>query len=278
MSNLNKIIFDAKFGIPRQVLEVCFLGGIGRRNRYGQSIDWYIRKHVIYDKVYQDMNLSGAEELNIQMNKIDYEVLSQDDNRTVVRIPKIATQGRIITQALAYNYTYNNLQLNLNNAFQPNSFNMAQCGNSPLMNSASQIMRSAAPAPIMASAAVDLIAEHTILINDYMGSVGVGSMNVRVGFDAELNTLNPRCIPQIARWVAMALKAYIYNSTVIDLDQGELYGGAELGVIRNIIEGYADAYENYQDYQTEVADAVMYMNSDQKYGNYLRLLMSGQAR
>jgi hypothetical protein len=71
----------------------------------------------------------------------------------------------------------------VNNGWQNNSMNMNTSGNSPVMNVASRILRSASPAPIQSTAAVQMIGENTILITDYIGSVC--SLTCRLSHDRE---------------------------------------------------------------------------------------------
>lgn len=275
MSNVTTIIQKIKRDIPKQVLEVAFLNGIGRNNRFASNLDWKIRNEIIDGWVLVDLNLMGAEEVNISLQHA--EVTYDDQYRIVARIPKEVTAGRSIVQALALNYIYNTPAGMVNNGFNNNSFNMSNCGNSPLLNSASKILRAASPAPILSSASVQLMGENVILITDYMGSVTQCSVTCRVSHDPELNNINPKALDHFAKLASYACKAWIYTNAIVPMDIGELLGGAELGRIKDIIDGYSDAHENYETYKEEVIHAVNFMNDEQRHGNYLRTLISGQA-
>ncbi|WBF04811.1 hypothetical protein [Erwinia phage vB_Ea277G] len=275
MSVITKLIADVKAEIPRQVLEIAFLGDMGRENRFASNLDFQIRQKVIDARVWVDLSLQGAEEVNIPLARCEVE---QDDQyKTIIRIPKELTGGRIITQVLAFNYTINGVTGMTNNGYNNNSFNMSNEGNSPQMNSAAKILRSASPAPILGSAATRIVGENVILLNDYMGSVKQGNMTVRVGHDPELNTFKPTSIKQLSKFVVYAVKAYIYTNSVITLDMGHLYGGSEIGRIRDIIDGYADCNELYNTYYDEEMIAVNFMNDDTRHGNFLRTLIGGAA-
>lgn len=275
MSVITKLIADVKAEIPRAVLEVAFLGDMGRENRFASNLDFQIRQKVIDARVWVDLNLQGAEEVNIALAKCEVE---QDGQyRTIVRIPKELTGGRVITQVLAFNYTINGVTGLTNNGYNNNSFNMSNEGNSPQMNSAAKILRAASPAPILGSAAVRIVGENVILINDYMGSVKQGNMTVRLSHDPDLNSFKPTSIPQLSKFVKYAVKAYIYVNTVITLDMGHLYGGSEIGRIREIIDGYADCNELYDTFYQEEMIAVNFMNDDTRHANFLRTLIGGAA-
>lgn len=275
MSVLTKLCADVKAEIPRAVLEIAFLGDMGRENRFATSLDFQIIQKVINPRVWVDLSLQGSEEVNIALS--DCELTQEDQYRTIVRIPKELTGGRVITQVLAFNYTVNGVTGLTNNGYNNNSFNMSAEGNSAQMNSAAKILRAASPAPILGSAATRIVGENVILINDYMGSVKQGTMTVRLAHDPELNTFKPTSIPQLSRFVVYAVKAYIYVNSVISLDMGHMYGGSEIGRIREIIDSYADCNELYQTYYDEHMVAVNFMNDDTRHSNFLRTLIGGAA-
>jgi hypothetical protein len=69
-----------------------------------------------------------------------------------------------------------------------------------------------------------------------------------VSHEANFNNLDPMYYAEFAELVFRAVKAYIYNNLIIDLDEGQIRAGASLGRIREIIDSYADADQMYMDY------------------------------
>jgi hypothetical protein len=70
--------------------------------------------------------------------------------------------------------------------------------------------------------------------------------------------------------VEFAVKAYIYNELIVDIDMGELQGGQQLGIFKQIVEGYADAEQNYQD-KLKSWMAISVMNDTPAFHRYLKL-------
>lgn len=278
MSVVDKLVHEIKRAIPKPVLEVAFLKRMGRNHKYAGGLEWEIRKNIITDQIVEDLDILGAETVNIPLAGADIQFLENQDYRTVLRIPKTKTKGRRIAQVIAFNYWYNTVAADLNNGWQMSAGNIQNCGNSPLMQTAQQVLRAAGPAPINSSASVELIAENTVVINDYMGKIQQGSLTCRLGQNDELSNFNGTAVFQLAQLAVMAAKAWIYNNTVIDLDSGYLYGGAELSKIEGIIEGYSDAYDNYTDFLRDEIMAVNRMNDAAAHSTFLRGLIAGQAR
>ncbi len=278
MSVIDKLIFEIKQAIPPPVLEVAFMKRKGRNHKYAGDLDWEIRNKVIDARIRVDLSILGAETINVPLRHAEVQFLENQDYRTVLRVPKSLTKGRPISQVIAFNYWFNTVAADLNNGWQTSSYNIQSCGNSPMMGAAQQILRAASPAPINSSANVELIGENVVVINDYMGKVQQGSLTVRVGQDEELSNWNGAAIFHLSRYAVMAAKAWVWSNTIIDLDSGCLYGGAELSRIQQIIDGYADANDNYVDYRDEVIQAVNAMNDGARHQTFLRGLIAGQSR
>lgn len=277
MSVIDKLIFEIKQEIPKQVLEIAFLKRMGRNHKYAGDLDWEIRNKVIDARIHKDLGIMGSETINVPLSHAEIQFLENQDYRTVVRIPKSLTKGRAIAEVVAFNYWFNTVAADLNNGWQTSSYNIQTCGNSPLMGAAQQIMRAASPAPINGTANVELIGENVVVINDYMGKLEQGSMTVRLGQDAELSSWDSVAVFQLAQFTIEACKAWIYANTIIDLDSGYLYGGAELGRVQSIIEGYSDANKNYMDMRVDM-QMVNHTQDRPRHQSWLRGLIAGQAR
>lgn len=275
MSVIDQVIANIRRKIPQEVLEVSFLGDIGRANRHGQSVDWHIRNKIIDNWVRPDCDLLGAYEDNISLATA--EISYDTQYRITARIPKEATGGRSIISPLALNYIYNVPGGMLNNGWQGNSFNMTNTGNSPLLNTASRILRSAAPAPITGTSSVQLVAENVVLITDYIGDVRQSSLTCRLSHDPEMSNIVPGAVKNFRQLCILACKAWIYTNCVVQLDQGYLYNGMELSRIKDIIEGYADAAELYDTFFEEVWEATSFLSDENRTGNWLRNLISGKS-
>lgn len=277
MSVIDKLIFEIKQEIPRQVLEVAFLKRMGRNTQFAGGLDWEIRNKVIDARIHKDLSLMGSETINVPLGNAEIQFLDNQDYRTVVRIPKKLTKGRPIAEVVAFNYWYNTVAADLNNGWQTSSYNIQSCGNSPLMGAAQQIMRAASPAPINGTANVELIGENVIVINDYMGKLQQGSMTVRLGQDPELSSFDSVAVFQLSEFTILACKAWIWANTIIDLDSGYLYGGAELSRIQQIIDGYSDANQSYNEMRVDM-QAINFTQDKARHQTFLRGLIAGQAR
>lgn len=274
---LQKVISDIRFNIPKEVLEIAFLGDLGLERRKPGALDWEIRNKIIDAKVRPDCNLLGALEMNIPLANAEIIYDATGLYRNTVRVPKSLTQGRSIVSVSYFNYYYYTGAIGQVGGYMANNYSSNTCGNSPMMAQASRILQSAANSDSTGTAAVRLIGENTVVVNDYIGSLLQGSLVCLVSHDSEMNSISPKSVPQFSILCQLACKAYIYNTLKVKLNGAYLAGGAELGEIQNFVDSYSDAAEQYEEYFREEMSAVLFANDDSRHSWYLRNLIGGGA-
>lgn len=264
-----------KQSIPRQILEAAFISkqlttwSLARK----LNIDQEIINAVIAPRVLIDCNLVGGSQAMIALSGLGQEIV--EGGMTVIHIPKERTQGRSINSALhvAF-YSAQSVGSYLSGQGSGyagyNTYN-GQNNNTALMAATQGVMTSFDQMPLISTSKVQLIAENTILIKDNIILSPGCFLRCILDNDENLNNIQMRSYRLIANLVIMAVKAYIYNELVIDLGQGRLQGGAEIGVFKDIISGYSDADQNYMDYLNDVIEALLYMNDSESYMRLIKL-------
>ena len=270
MNAIRKAVDDIKFRIPRQILEKAFLP----YNAYGRvynsvNIDDQIINNVIKARVLIDCNLIGGVQTLIPLEGLPFEKPS--DITTVVHIPKDRTQGRSINSVLNVSF----ISPNSVSALTGTLPNVRSCNNTALMNGAQSMMAAFDNIPIVSTARVQLISENTILVKDNIVLSPVTFLRCVLANDDDLTNLPLRSYRFFANLVEYAVKSYIYNELIVNMDQGQLQGGAQLGVFKEIIQGYADSELNYRDYLKDTMEQVMFMSDDETYSRYLKLIVGG---
>jgi hypothetical protein len=86
----------------------------------------------------------------------------------------------------------------------------------------------------------------------------------------QMRSYRPFC-----RLVELAVKAYIYNDQVIEVDIGKIRGGQEIGKFKEIVEEYKDAEEQYQEFLATTWQKVAYMNDNETFNRFVRSLIGG---
>jgi len=246
MNAITYAINNVRHMIPESVLQLAFspqaITGFGARWRGNQdavSIDSAIRDKVIENRVNIDCNLTGGTVIAVDLSGCAYE---QFDMATrVFRLPYEATGGRRIVSVRTLNYlTYHGIPT------------QHQGQSSQLLSAANDLMKAISSMPIVSTANCQIIGDNTVMVRDDIQHLSDQlGMTCLVENDQGMNNLNPGVYPTYARLVELATKAYIYVNTNIAMDQGVLNGGVPLGRIREMIDGYADANEMYQEFYAQ---------------------------
>jgi len=269
MNPISKALDEISFRIPRQVLTKVFMDPYQQYRDLPTDIKERIRFLVLQQRVLVDCNLAGGVEVRIPLDGVPYD--STDQGYTMVfRIPKTLTDGRSIMSALDVTYG------NMNNASMAGGYGgYSSARSSPALQVASQVMDAQLRTPYTGSARVQLIGENVVMVQDT--SILPANLFLRCVIENEenLNNIQVRSYPIFSRLVELAVKSYIYNNYVIQLDIGELYGGVQVGRIKEIVDSYADAEQMYQEYLAEKWGKVAFMNDSESMRRFTSLLIGG---
>lgn len=266
-SPIQRAIAEIKWKIPLEILQRAF----APMNVYGRptamNLDSVIRAKVIEERVRVDCDLVAGVQLDIPLRGLTPEQVQLPSGSPyswalIYKIPMTLTQNRVITSVLW-----------VANTIAPISgtYTYASYNGSALANAAMGVMQSQAPIPSMSTARVDLINTNTVMISDTNQWPYDATLRCKVERDADMSTLPPGAYPFFCRACELAVKAYIYTTLIIQINSAELQNGQELGKFKEIVDQYADANEQYEDYRGTVLREVMLMSDPVTARDFMRI-------
>ena len=259
---------EVKFRIPRQILNKVFLQRPGMPLYNTVSLDSQIASLVIRPRVLVNCNLVGGEELRIPLISNAVEMEEIDLNVRVFRIPKTLTGGRSILSVIDITYQDPTGRM-------LNGGTSTKCGSPYVMQAAGRLMDSHGPSAVTGTSQIELIAENVVMLRDGNYMPANATLNCLIANDENMSNLQPKNYRAFADLCVAAVKAYIYNEYLIDMDEGELRGGQQLGAFRSVIEGYSDAEQIYQDILKLRMQKVLFMNDRPTYFNHIKAMVGG---
>ncbi len=266
MNAIQKAIDHIRFVIPKQILETVFIQRDQALRQQPRSIDHYILNEVIRPRVLVDCNLIGGAEIFVSLMGIPVERINQ--YTSVYRIPKERTGGRSIISVLNVTFSDPTATSNYGTA--------TGCQSTELLTTGQAMIDAMGTIPITSTAQCQLVGENTVMVRDTVLLPANIYLRCLVANDSNMSHLQIRSYRAFYKLVEYAVKAYIYNEYVIPMDIGELYGGQNLGRFKEIVDSYADAEELYQTYLTEVMQKVFYMNDQETYNRFLKMIIGGR--
>lgn len=271
MNVIAKAVDDIKRKVPKQILSKVFIP----YDPYGRtfqsfSLDEQIIENVIKARVLVDCNIIGGTEVLVSLEGLPVDNVNV--NMLAVHIPKERTQGRSITSALSVVFV---------NAAASSSVYGANTGmsangcSSTLLSAANGLLKSFDSIPTTSTARIQLIAENTILVKEMSMLPGNCYLRCMLSNDEELSNIPMRAYMYFSKLVELAVKSYIYNELIIGIDMGQLEGGAMIGVFKDIVQGYSDAEELYQDYLINTMQGVLFTSDMEAWHRHVKLIVGG---
>jgi hypothetical protein len=264
MNPITKALDEIKFRIPRDILNEVF-----QKKNYSWratpiSVDEQILTQVIKARVLVDCNLVGGTEAFVSLEGVPQDRV--ENFISVYHIPKDMTQGRSIMSVLSISYISSSTM-----AMAPALQGFKPCSVTPPLLAGQAMMDAMGSMPITSSAKVQLIGENTIMVKDTAPPVGYGFLRCVLANDENMSHIQMRSIPDFCKLCELACKSYIYNEYAIILDRGQLFGGHDIGRFKEIVDGYADVEEMYQDFLKNKWQAISFMNDQESFERFIKL-------
>jgi len=268
MNILRKALDDIKFSIPNEILKIAFQDAYNWRQS-PSSIDELMLNKVIRSRVLVDADIVGGQMILVPLDGI---VPRYENQFTLVfDIPAERLMHRSIISVLSVSYLPNALTSSQMGAgigyINPNTMNDVSSAAQRISNSMSNI-------PPVSNAFIELIGDNVIMIRDELRMSNIYLLRCIVANESNLNNINIRSYGNFSKLCILAVKAYIYNKLIINIDSAYLSGGQELGAVRSYIETLSDSNQMYNDFLNEVWRPTAYMNDTPSYNRLLRMMVN----
>ncbi len=224
------------------------------------SLDTRIISEVIQARVLLDVNLLMGKKTKIQLldNWLVKTGLSEFAvitgalyDSSFYFIPPEAREMRNIStiQGISSDYAYS---LPVNGSSSGNANNIGNTVAS--LADAAVSSRTEYNYPIMPQATLQ--SQNLIRIFPVVYSDGL-VLDCTLEYDSEFTNANQNVIYHLRNLSVCAVKTWIYNELVIQIDTAEIIGGMAIGAVKDIIQSYATADEEYHDLLMKVRGAML---------------------
>lgn len=238
-------VFSRIYGnVPKAVLQMAFATEGGGPEI---SLDERIKRTIIEGRILPEINgVCGITRLvplkpEYIENSIDAQsqILGPSITGVLYRIPASARENREIVEAQEVTYTY-----------WSNPISTADAGNNltsmseALLDSHTLKIDGYAPTAILRDGNIIQIIPNIITTTAWVKCI--------LGYDSEFTNMPGGSVHALANYVMAVLKGHIYNELVIEMDQGAMIGGAQIGRFREIVDRYEQ--EGSTEQQNELLD------------------------
>lgn len=234
--------------IPKPVLQLA-LKAFNTENHKAYNLTTFIQEHIMARVILPELNLTGGRVKTIplknewqEMTPGDHGGYAGDDGPfSLFRIPPEARDNLPISNIMSVQYPYNTY---LGGGVNSSDIGL---GGYCLVDQMDEVLNSYTLARPRNHPTAILLAGDLVRISPTQYSMQNWLMTCRLNFDKALTNMTDHTISSLADLTVLALKQWIYTTLIIDIDRVAMETGAEIGVIKSVIEGYADAGQLYQE-------------------------------
>lgn len=250
----------SKIRIPNQVLELSF-PYIPNDIMNSVSLTERIINQVIRPVILTDLNVLGGTTTEIRVNQCIVTEVNDDRDEYIIQVPKRLTDGRAIIRAMSI---IDNFSIPLLNSSNVNTYSPSRA-----LRASNTIMQANQPIDIASTSDLEVVGENLILVRNFSGMFRNAILKVEIENPKNLENIPPRYYNVLNTLMTAGIKSYIYNNTIIDLDEGMIIGGHSIGKIKDIIESYSDQTEVYDEKLKEWRKYA-FMIDKKKYHSYIK--------
>lgn len=244
--------------IPKEILDIGFT--LPQFDIY-TKIDERIMQNVFRERLLLDMNIASKEPFSVPLTSCN--TIKQTDTTLVISVPKKYTGNRTIVSV--HNISPDGYGV-YGNIDHP-----TDVVDSPILNSAVKMLNGTNDTYISQTSRVSLIGENTVLIEENLWVSEGLYLHGTVANDANLVNIDASYYKDLAHMAVLLTKAEIYNNTIINMERGAIGTGHSHEYIREIISGYADADEMYEQYFDEKWRKQAYMQNSSNMDDFVNI-------
>lgn len=283
MTPIQFALAEIRDEIPEEILKIAFTPKTKYQSRKiftPATIEQQILDKVINGKVRRHIDIQGAQEIVIPLNGLARQYT--DNQAWYCHIPKSMTKGRRIISVIGVFLSAEGWgggmgalahggQL-LGQGFYNNA--QGNCQNSGAMiNTIADVVNSYGPTEMNYTANVYLVEENTIFCEDNISLTNL-ALRCKISSDEEFSFIQGGYIRHFSKLCLLATKAWIFKNTIVEMDKAYIEGGVEVGRIKEIIDGYSDANQEFDDFIQEKWRKIQRMTDKPRRMNYLNGLIT----
>lgn len=270
MNNLVYICNEIINSIPMEILQEAFNLDTPSDMVRATSLEDKIIRKLLKPRILRTMDIIGGIEWTVPLS--DAQLTASDLYYTTYFIPPEAVRNKEIISVLSLT------SLPGGSYFNPENYGTGGLGlinqPNPVVNVGSRIGSAAAPSGAYFNAHTEIVGYNTVCVYQNFRLLSQLGLLVVLENNSNLNNIQPRSLPAVAKYAILGTKAYIYNKLIIPLNNGLIHFGQDLGVFRSIVESYSDAEEQFNLYRQEALAAVLFMNDTTRYNRFLRSMLA----
>jgi len=233
MSVVNYALDYVKRFIPKEVLYFAY---IRKPNNYGIkiSLDKQI-KDLVINKVMEDLKFMEGKEIKLQLEgNVRYKVFNVNDYERhtilVLTSPIVINRPVLDVEAIT---VFDSLNSGEPSGSMVNTF----------INRGLDLDIASKNYEVITD--IERITNSTFLIKTDISYFVSGFIKLRIGYEKPDEFVKPKYYKDFAELILSYCKWDIYNRTIVDINEGIVYSGHEMGKIKELIESYMDEKDKY---------------------------------
>lgn len=243
--------------IPTEILDIAFEPW----NHPDTTLDELIRKEVILSRVKNDVSIRCGPVMDLVLN-LDWTkftsspspyALGISGSYSAFKVPPEARQHRDISCVLSVRFPYT-----IQGSSTAPVYNTCTVSGNTLSGLACAALQSRTGAGQVSSPTGQVKAGNVIILDPPAYNFVPWQVTVRLVCDDNFSNMDVSSLKPFEQVCLYAVQAYIYTRTIVRIESNLVMRGADVGVIRSIVDSYNQANEKYEEELMNLGGASVY--------------------
>lgn len=243
--------------IPLPILEAAF-----NYSEYSdQSLDDLIKEKVLLARVRDDVSIRGGKifDLILSLDWAKYTsspspyALGISGSYSTFLIPPEAREHRDISCVLSMRFPYT-----ISTSISGNFYNTCSVQGNTLGQLACAALQNQTGAQQLANPTGIIYPGNLLVVTPPQIQFIPWNVRVRLRYDDNFSGMDVSTLRPFVHVCEAAVKAYIYTNLIMKIESNVVFRGAEIGVMRDIVNSYAEANERYEECLLQMGGAEVY--------------------
>lgn len=257
LSPIKRALSDIHATIPNTILEAAF----NPNADYRISLDQAIVNQVILARVKDAVSVRGGRVMDIVLQQrwahhtvspTPFAVGTTGTFSSFV-IPPEARENRDINAILGIH-----LLTAMGTGSQNAMYSNLTLGGVTLAGLGHQALQAQTARNVIALPTPELKDGNVVVLNPPQNNFAPWTVTVRLSYDDNFSNMPGALLEPFSKVVLAAVKTYIYTQLMIKIESNAVIRGAEIGVIKQIVDRYADADQEYHEALLAMGGAEMF--------------------
>jgi hypothetical protein len=119
---------------------------------------------------------------------------------------------------------------------------------------------------------LSMVSDNLVFVYGMNSLLSEAHMECSITYNDTMNQLPAGANKEISSFITLAVKAFVHNELIIEINEGYIHNGAELNIVKDYIDKYESSEEEYEDAKRHIIGKLLFMSNETAMEDYVSIM------